>query len=168
MLICFHCLKSILFTFLMNRIMTFEWTEFLKWVKSLSRVRLCDPMDCSLPWDSPGKSTGVGCHFLPQGNLPNPGIEPRSPTFQADALTAEPRGKPYRILNDFVNLFYGFFFNRNICQRFHWAVGEKAGQMDTIQGKKDFGSWTKELRWNFTLGNQWGLWSWAKKVRAAY
>ena len=27
---------------------------------------LCDPMDCSLPdssvWDSPGKSTGVGCH----------------------------------------------------------------------------------------------------------
>ena len=24
---------------------------------------LCDPMDCS-PWDSPGKNTGVGCHFL--------------------------------------------------------------------------------------------------------
>ena len=32
---------------------------------------LCDPMDCSLtrllrPWDFPGKSTGVGCHFLLQ------------------------------------------------------------------------------------------------------
>ena len=31
---------------------------------------LCDPMDCSLPgssirpWDFPGKSTGVGCHWL--------------------------------------------------------------------------------------------------------
>ena len=30
---------------------------------------LCDPMDCSLarllcPWDSPGKYTGMGCHFL--------------------------------------------------------------------------------------------------------
>ena len=31
---------------------------------------LCDPMDCSLPgssvhpWDFPGKSTGMGCHFL--------------------------------------------------------------------------------------------------------
>ena len=24
---------------------------------------LCNPMDCS-PWDSPGKNTGVGCHFL--------------------------------------------------------------------------------------------------------
>ena len=30
------------------------------------------------PWDFLGKSTGVGCHFLLQGNLPDPGIEPRS------------------------------------------------------------------------------------------
>ena len=31
---------------------------------------LCDPMDGSppgSPWDSPGKSTGVGCHFFLQG-----------------------------------------------------------------------------------------------------
>ena len=28
------------------------------------------------------------------GNLPNPGIEPRSPASQADALTSEPPGKP--------------------------------------------------------------------------
>ena len=29
---------------------------------------LCDPTDGSLPhpWDSPGKNTGVGCHFLLQ------------------------------------------------------------------------------------------------------
>ena len=31
---------------------------------------LCDPMDSSppgpRPWDSPGKNTGVGCHFLLQ------------------------------------------------------------------------------------------------------
>ena len=26
--------------------------------------------------------------------LPNPGIEPRSPTLQADCLPAEPQGKP--------------------------------------------------------------------------
>ena len=40
--------------------------------KSLQCVRLlCDPIDGSLPgsanpWDSPGKNTGVGCHFLLQ------------------------------------------------------------------------------------------------------
>ena len=28
------------------------------------------------------------------GDLPNPGIEPRSPALQADSLTAEPQGKP--------------------------------------------------------------------------
>ena len=29
---------------------------------------LCDPIDTRLPrpWDSPGKNTGVGCHFLLQ------------------------------------------------------------------------------------------------------
>ena len=28
------------------------------------------------PWNFLSKNTGVGCHFLLQGNLPNPGIEP--------------------------------------------------------------------------------------------
>ena len=31
--------------------------------------------ECVCPWDSPSKNTGVSCHFLLQGNLPNPGIE---------------------------------------------------------------------------------------------
>ena len=38
------------------------------------------------PWDVPGKNTGVGCHFLFGGNLPDPGIEPMSPALQADSL----------------------------------------------------------------------------------
>ena len=35
-----------------------------------------------------------GYPFPSPGNLPNPGIEPRSPALQADSLTAEPPGKP--------------------------------------------------------------------------
>ena len=31
--------------------------------------------------------------FLSPGDLPNPGIKPRSPTLQADSLPAEPQGK---------------------------------------------------------------------------
>ena len=42
---------------------------------------LCDPMDCSLSWDSPG-------------DLPDPGIKPGSPALQADTLPSEPPGKP--------------------------------------------------------------------------
>ena len=35
-----------------------------------------------------------GLPFPSPGDLPEPGIEPRSPAFQADALTSEPPGKP--------------------------------------------------------------------------
>ena len=40
---------------------------------------LCVPMDCrpsasSVPWDSPGKKTGVGCHALLQGTFPTQGL----------------------------------------------------------------------------------------------
>ena len=28
------------------------------------------------PWDSPGKNTGVGCHFLLQGIFPTQGLNP--------------------------------------------------------------------------------------------
>ena len=60
---------------------------------------LCNPMVCSLPGssvhrDSPGKNTGVGCHALLQGVFPNPRVEPKSPTLQADSLPSEPLRKP--------------------------------------------------------------------------
>ena len=35
----------------------------------------------------------MGCHFLLPGNLPDPGIKPRSPALQADSLPSEPPGK---------------------------------------------------------------------------
>ena len=35
-----------------------------------------------------------GLPFPSPGDLPDPGIEPRSPTLQVDALTSEPAGKP--------------------------------------------------------------------------
>ena len=35
-----------------------------------------------------------GLPFPSPGDLPDPGIEPGYPAFQADALTSEPPGKP--------------------------------------------------------------------------
>ena len=49
-----------------------------------SCLTLCDPMDPTrliCPWDFPGKSTGVGCHFLLQGIFLTQGFEPRSSTL---------------------------------------------------------------------------------------
>ena len=47
-------------------------------------IPACDPMDCSparllCPWDSPGRN----------GDLPDPGINPRSPSLQADSFPLE-------------------------------------------------------------------------------
>ena len=59
---------------------------------------LCDPMDCSLPgFSAMGFSRQEywsGLPFPSPGDLPDPRIEPRSPTLEADALTSEPSGKP--------------------------------------------------------------------------
>ena len=59
---------------------------------------------CVTPWTvahqaslSMGFSRQEYCSGLPfpsPGDLPNPGIEPRSPALQADALPSEPPGKP--------------------------------------------------------------------------
>ena len=54
-------------------LITFVWSEVAQ-----SCPTLCDPMDCSLPgsscpWDFPGNSPGVDCHFLLQGIFPTQG-----------------------------------------------------------------------------------------------
>ena len=49
-----------------------------------------EPTRLLCPWDSPGNSIGVDCHFLLQGNLPDPGIKPGYPILQADTLSSEP------------------------------------------------------------------------------
>ena len=71
-------------------------------VKSLSCVRLF-----ATPWTityqappSMGFSRQEywsGLPFPSPGDLPDPGIDPRSPALQANALTSEPPGKPHPI-----------------------------------------------------------------------
>ena len=68
-------------------------------VKSLSPVQLF-----AVPWTvvyQASLSMGFsrqeywsGLPFPSPGDLPNPGVEPRSPALQADALPSKPPGKP--------------------------------------------------------------------------
>ena len=82
---------------------------------------LCDTMNCSLlgfsvHGDSPGKNTGVGCHALPQGNLPHPGIEPRSPALPEDSLPSESPGKPKNTGMGSLSLLPGIFPTQELNQ----------------------------------------------------
>ena len=73
-------------------------------VKSLSRVRLCDPWTVasqaplSMGFSRPEYWSGLPFTF--PGDLPNPGIELRSPVLQADSLPSEPPGTPLNIWDE--------------------------------------------------------------------
>ena len=58
-----------------------------------------DPMDCSptrllCPWDSLGKNTGVGCHFVLQGISPTQGSSPYLLHWQVNSLPLSHQGSP--------------------------------------------------------------------------
>ena len=62
------------------------------------RQTLCDPTDCSLPVSSDHgilqQEYWSGLVFPPPGDLPNPGIEPISPTLTGRFFTTEPPRNP--------------------------------------------------------------------------
>ena len=61
--------------------------------KLLSHVRLfATPWTMSMEFSRPEYWSRQS--FPSPGDLPNPGIEPKSPTLQTDSLPAEPKGKP--------------------------------------------------------------------------
>ena len=74
---------------------------------------LCDPMDCivhqaPLSMEFFRQEYWRELRFPSPGDLPDPGIKPRSPALQADALPSEPPGKP---------LLFLFFFSLTTVTR---------------------------------------------------
>ena len=78
-----------------------EGEKIHQMLKEGGSAKDCNPIPGHVPyspWNSPGQNTRVGSCSLLQGNLPNSGIEPRSPALQEDSLPAEPQGKPYPVV----------------------------------------------------------------------
>ena len=85
--VCFVPLESI-----------FQCEETMLVGVAQSCLTLCDPMDCSPRGSSLSKGFSRqedwnGLPFHPPGDLPDPGIKPRSPAFQAYSLPVEAPGK---------------------------------------------------------------------------
>ena len=76
--------------------MTSEHVKFILCVCAPLCPTLCNPMDhqACLSMAFSRQECWSGLPFPPPGDLPNPGIEPKSPTFQADSLPTEPPRKP--------------------------------------------------------------------------
>ena len=81
---------------------TAKYRKSLVVVSSLSRVRLfatpCTAVhQVPLSMGSPRQETWSGLLFPFPGNLPDPGMEPRSSALQADSLPSKPPEKPKKI-----------------------------------------------------------------------
>ena len=79
-------------------------------------MTLSHPMDCSPPgsrllcgWGFSRQEYWSGLPCPPPGDLPNPGIKPRSPALWVDSLPAKPQGKPKNIGVDSLSLLQGVF-----------------------------------------------------------
>ena len=86
-----------------------EWVS--EWVKSLSRVwHFVTPLTVAhqapLSMGFSRQEYWSGLPFPSPGNLPDPGIKPRSPALQTGALTSEPPGKPIPWWNNYLLNFY--------------------------------------------------------------
>ena len=118
-----------------------NWERYVKspvWFLKLNLVLLVSVMSESLqphglysPWNSPGQNTGVGSLSLLQGIFPNPRIEPRSPTLQADSLATELQGKPKNTGVGSLSFSSGFSWPRVSCIAggffTNWAIREDPG-----------------------------------------
>ena len=76
-----------------------ETSEVTVKVKLLSHIRLFATLwtvsyQASLSMGFSKQEYWSGLPFPSPGDLPDPGIEPDSPTMEAGALTSEPPGKP--------------------------------------------------------------------------
>ena len=91
-----------------------------------SCLTLCSPVDCSLPGPLPmGFSRQEYCSGLPcpsPGDLPDLGIEPMSPTLQADSLPPEPCRKPFTKI--IFCILFSFCFSYAL-----WAQGAQLGAL---------------------------------------
>ena len=91
-----------------------------------SCLTLCDPVDCSLPtppsMEYSSQEPWSGLPFHSPGDLPDPGIKPRSPTLQADALPSEPLGKPQSQIP--------FLIKRNQGSLEEWMIPVQGQEID--------------------------------------
>ena len=105
--------------------------RFLSWKWKWSPT-LWDPVGCVAHQALPSMGFSrqeywSGLPFLSPGDLPDSGIEPRSPTLQADALTSEPPGILILRTPQMVNLLSGR------CA-LTWGASPTPGDLSLLQG----------------------------------
>ena len=115
------------------------------------------------PWDSPGKNTEVGCHFLLQGIFPTQGPNLGLPHCRQTLYPLSHQGrvhKYYNIIREFITLLalwdcapLSFVWAENSTHKpdliaIYLALGWILGMRQT--------RWTKSLPWRSSQSPGWG------------
>ena len=93
------------------------------------------------PWGFSRQEYWNGSSCPPPGNLPNSGIEPRSPTLQADSLPSEPLGKPKNTGVGSLSLLQGIFLTQELnwgllhCRWIFYQLSYQGGPKKSIRSK---------------------------------
>ena len=127
----------------------YSFPELLIVVKAVqSCPTLCNPVNCGPPGSSvhghsPGKNTGVGCHFLLQGFFPTQGSNLRLP----HCIPSEPPGKPELLLKSLETnfplttsnlLFVGLIYFRLVLLLFKKMSYSKSLETDLVFEVKSY------------------------------
>ena len=106
-------------------------------LKLLSHVQLsatpqtvAHQVPLSMGFSRPEYWSGLPCP--PQGDLPNPGIQPRPPTLQADSLSSEPPGKPKNTGVGSLSLLQGNFRGLLHCRQILYQLSHQESPENTI------------------------------------
>ena len=76
-----------------------NWNWSHSVVSDSLRPRGLQPTRLLHPWDSPGKNTGVGCHFLLQGIFPTQGSNAGLPHWRQTLKPLSHQGSPNKAVN---------------------------------------------------------------------
>ena len=90
------------------------------------RLHEQQPARLLCPWGFSRQEYWSGLLCPPPGDLPDPGIEPRSPALRADSLPSEPPGKPKKTGVGSLSLLQGNFLTQNSNR------GSPALQVDSL------------------------------------
>ena len=95
-----------------------KWWQEQKVKVAQSCPTLCNPLDYTQSMEFSRPEYWSRQPFPSPGDLPNPGIEPRSPILQAGSLPAEPQGKPKNTGVASLSLLQGIF----LTQELNWGL----------------------------------------------
>ena len=113
-------------------------TQVWKWKWSRSVVSDSLPTRLLCLWDSPGKNTGVACHFLLQGIFPTQGSNPGLLSCRQTLYPLSHQGSPTQVYK-----MYNCFFTRQLhfFNEHHSAIRQKVhlSQVKVSVGGSQFG-----------------------------